>query len=371
MKTWMKFVGGLVAAVGGVGVAAVLVAAKGVDAPKPVEQVLPTVQVVELQRETAPARVWTTGTVEAARQVVVQPEVSGRVVEQATDLRVGGRFRKGETLARLDARDYQSAVEQAESQVAQAELNLALEQGRGAVAERELALVGTDGQQDLVLRKPHLHSSEQALEAAEAQLAQARNNLGRTRLTAPFDAVVLAEGIDVGQVVQPGTQAVTLAGTEVFYVQTSVPVEQLALIQVPGAPARVTQDVGGAVVERQGSVVSLGGEVDRQTRTATVLVEVQDPLEGPGLPLLLGSFVDVELQGLAVDEAIGVPRDALREGREVWVLTDDNTLAVRPVRVRWSTPDSVWVAGAFDAGDRAITSSVQYPIEGMTLQVGE
>jgi RND family efflux transporter MFP subunit len=371
MKTWMKFVGGLVAAVGGVGVAAVLVAAKGVEEPKPVEQVLPTVQVVPLEREIAPARVWTTGTVEAARQVVIQPEVSGRVVDQAAQLHVGGRFNKGDTLARLDARDYQSAVEQAESQVAQAELNLALEQGRGAVAEREMQLVGSSEQQDLVLRKPHLHSSEQALEAAEAQLAQARNNLGRTRLTAPFDAVVLAEGIDVGQVIQPGAQAVTLAGTDAFYVQTSVPVDQLALLQVPGATARVTQDVGDGQLQRQGTVVSLGGEVDRQTRTATVLVEVQDPLEGPGLPLLLGSFVDVELQGVAVDEAVGVPRQALHEGREVWVVTDDNTLAVRPVTVRWSTPDAVWVAGDFAAGDRAITSSVQYPIEGMTLQVGE
>ena len=124
---------------------------------------------------------------------------------------------------------------------------------------------------------------------------------------------------------------------------------------------------------RVGQVVGMSQELDAQTRTATVLVDVASPLDPPEgqQPLLLGAFVDVEIKGRAVQEAVGLPRVGLRDGSQVYLVQADGTLRIEDVEVAWSTPETVFVRGAFRDGDRVVTSSISYPLEGMALQVQE
>lgn len=363
---------------GGVLCAGVLIASR----PSAVRELPPAsvaaVQVAPLVARALPASITATGAVTPARQVRLTAEVSGRIVEQSPNLIPGGRFRKGEVLARIDARDYRVAVAQQERAVQQAELDLELERNRGTVAEREWTLLGDAQRTDtsLALRKPQLRTAERALEAARAGLDQAKHNVERATLVAPFDAVVIEEAVDVGQVVGPATPVATLVGTGELWVQVSVPVEKLVGIDVPGygadegSPARVSQALGlGQSVTRDGRVKQLMGQLDPQTRTAQLLVEVRDPYGQDGLPLLPGAWVEVGIQGRELADTWEVPRTALEEGAYVWVVDPENALRRRTVTIGWRTSETVIVTQGFEDGDRLVTSPLTLPMDGAPVRV--
>lgn len=186
---------------------------------KPAPQV-PLVQVIVSRMETLPAHVRATGNVEAARELNLIPEVSGRVTYVSPNLVTGGRVKKGETLVRIDGSTYALQAREQQSQVRKAESDLKLEHGRQEIAKQEWELIG-DGrpasEADLPLRKPQLDSAKWNLDAAESSLKRARLNLSRTSIRAPMDAVVVSEQVERGQVVAPGFQIGSLMGVEQFW----------------------------------------------------------------------------------------------------------------------------------------------------------
>lgn len=340
-----------------------------------VEAVATPVEVVQVEAMARPAIVMANGTVQAAERVSLVPEVQGRITWVADELAPGGRFEKGDVLAKIDDRDYAIAVRQEEARVGQAELELELELGRQKVAKREWELLRSESSGDeapLALRRTQLKTVEGQLDSARSGLERAKLALERTRLRAPFDAVVIDESLDVGQVVG-GSPVATLVGTSRFWVKVAVPVEQLGWLDMNGSKeARVAQELAdGSTILRQGRIERLGGELDPQTRTATVIVAIDDPLqEGEaGLPLLPGAYVDVSLFGRVVDDVFDVPRSAIVSGNAVLVATEENTLGRREVTVAWGDDEVATVRGDLKTGDRVITTSIATPIEGMPVRV--
>ena len=103
-------------------------------------------------------------------------------------------------LIKIDSRDYEAIVKQRQSELAQAELNLKLEQGNQLVAQQEYKLLNDIIQkqdEELILRKPHLEETHAALEAAKAQLAKAQLDVERCIVKAPFNAVIQEKLVDV------------------------------------------------------------------------------------------------------------------------------------------------------------------------------
>lgn len=350
------------------------------DAEQVAPEAVPTqVEVVELRSENAVSRVEATGVVQPAQQVVLTPQVSGRIVWQSDEMQPGSRVEKGKVLARIDPTEFELLVEQARSSVRSAEVELELEKGRQRVAEREWALLG-DGRDPaeapLALRKPQLQASEQALRAAKSSLKQAELNLQRTFLVAPFNAVVLDENVDVGQVVGQQTTVATLVGTDELWVRVSVPVSQLPAVELPsddepGSRAVVEQRLGGgANVVRDGSVARLLGQLDPQTRTAQLLVAIPDPMKADdgGLPLLPGAYVDVRIDGRILENVFRVPRIAIDGADKVWVVEREGTLASRTVNIGWREADDVIVTDGLEDGVQLVVSPLSLPIENMPVE---
>ena len=334
------------------------------------------VDVVEVNAEDAVAQIEATGVVQPAQQVVLTPQVSGRIVWQSDKLVPGGRVDRGEVLARIDPTEYELLVEQAKSTVRQAEVELELERGRKSVAAREWALLGEGRSAEdapLALREPQMRAAEQALTAARSSLQQAELNLQRTYLVAPFNAVIQNESIDRGQVVGPTSTVATLVGTDEVWVEVSVPVRQLPAISLPtdeqaGSPARVEQRLGsGSAIVRDGAVAQMLPTLNAQTRTAQLLVVVPNPLGADGeLPLLPGAYVDVAIDGRVLEQVLRVPRIALDDGNKVWVVEREGILGSRSghhrlarSRHRGRSPT------AWSAGSRVVVSPLALPIEGM------
>ncbi len=358
------------------------------------EQVVP-VEVTEIVHTTEEAVVSAQGTVTAAQQVQIRPEVAGRIVKLSPSLVPGGRFKAGQTLATIDERDYRVRLVAQQEAVARARMILRQERARKAVAEQEWEMLegsipADQSNRDLALRIPQIEQAEAAIAAAEGALAKAELDLERCTVTAPFNALVLREQVDLGQLVNPQTEVATLVGTDTYWVQMSLPMEHLAWVEIPGrggrqgSSATVIHRAGSIEIRREGRVERLLGDVDPAGRMARLLIVIEDPLrpsgEGSDLPLLLGSYVTVEIQGRTIENAIVIPRRALREvhvdgangAREgLWIMDGDDRLATREAEVVWRTEETVVVSNGLADGERLITSTLSTPIEGMKLAVAE
>lgn len=338
----------------------------------------PLVEFIRVQRESVPPSLPGTGVVEPAREAMLSPELSGRIVYMSPSLVVGGRFEKGEVLLRLDKRDYQIALGQQRSQVEQAKVELELEKAHGKVARKEWELMGSNEQAGrLASREPQREAAQLKVESAKSSLRKSKIDLERTTIRAPFNATVTSESVEIGEIASPGGAIATLVGTDEMLVRVSVPVEYLALLDIPGygaeegSKATVTQRLGRrGAVKREGRVVRLVNELDPESRMAQVLVEVKSPLDPPPgeLPLLPGAFVEVQLDGAPVPDVVAVPRVAVFEGRHVWVVDEDDTLSRRELTIGWGDDTRVFTTAGLSEGDRIVLTPPSPVIEGMTVR---
>jgi RND family efflux transporter MFP subunit len=359
------------------------------EEPEPPSSVVET---QTLERKEHRLDVTGSGTVIPAKQVRVTPQVSGKVVSVSDDLVPGGIVEEGQQLLRIDPSDYRIRVDQAKQNLRQAQAQLAIERGQKQVAKQEWEFfkksndINASGKgSDLALRKPQLKIAKSRVETAKSNLEQARLNLRRTSLEAPFSAVVLQESTEVGQVAGPSAPVATLVGTDVFWVRTAVDTDRLDDLTFPkrsksgeGSQATVRYDLGSETLEKEGRVVRLLGDLTEQGRMAKVLVRIPDPLNieaddkdsvsAPNVPLLISSFVDVQFEGRRTEKLIEIPREAIQEGNEVYLM-EDGKLDVREVNIIWRRPETVLVDSGVKEGDKVVTSPLANPIEGMALEL--
>jgi len=386
VRSFYKFL--LVILIIGVGLAVsiTLIQTKPKATRKPVSVVTPPVEIMETCLKDQYIIVSAMGTLIPAREIVLQPQVSGTVVWQSDKLVPGAHVNEGNPLVRIDDRDYLLALEQQKATVAKAQVALKTEKGLQAVAEREWNLLKgeietTDEGRELALRIPQEKDSQASLKSAESSLEKARLNLERTALSAPFNALILEEFVDMGQYLSPASKIATIVGTDEFWVQASIPLSDLAWIKIPGVNSTegsatfVIQKNGYYNVKREGKVKQLLGDVDPKGRMARIIISVKDPLglnstgEKTEYPLLLGSYVKVEIQGQLSKNICTIPRSALREGNRVWLLTDEGKLRFMDVEVVWTRENDVFIKDGFQETMRIITSRIPAPVEGMKLKI--
>lgn len=323
------------------------------------------------------------GTVTAARNVEIIPQVSGKIIELSSNLVPGGYLQKGETLLKIDPTDYRLTVRERAADVAKAESDLHLEQGNQLIAQKEYSLLGevvTDQEKALMLRRPQLGNLQAALEAARAKLDKAKVDLARTELTAPFNAVVLSRKVNLGTQASQSSALATLVDTDIFWVEVSVKVSQLGWIKIPrtsgdkGALVRIYDTAAwGGRVHRQGRVIRLKSDLESEGRMARLLIQVEDPLslikDNRSKPrMLMGSYVRVEIEGNALDSAMAVEREFIRNGNSVWVMTPEGKLAVRPVDIAFRGADLLLITGGIESGEQLIITDLAAPVEGMALK---
>lgn len=335
-------------------------------------RVLP-VDVVDVSLERHTTTLEAFGSVEPLRTLTVRPYVAGPIVALHPALVVGGRIPAGEAILEIDPRDFELAVRTAEAAVEAAEADLEVERGNAAVAAKEWELLSksfesNEDSKSLALREPFLRRRESDVSSARARLDQARLDLERTRILAPFDALVTAESVEVGTTVNLGADLATLVDTAVFSIEVSVPQARLAGLEGPGSAAAVHLADGAPA--RAGRFAGLLGEVDRAGRMARLRVEVARPLdvEGAEPAALLGSYARVELPLVPLEGAAAIPRTALREGDVVWLVNAEQQLEIRPVDVGLRRDGDVLVTSGLRDGELVISSPISVPVPGMRVR---
>ncbi|MDJ0720855.1 MAG: efflux RND transporter periplasmic adaptor subunit [Desulfobacterales bacterium] len=336
----------------------------------------PVVQVVTARFDAHTVRISGQGTVRPLLNAQLVAQVSGRVVYTASRLVNGGSFKAGDELLQIDPIDYELAVTLAAARVGDAEAKYALaqEESEAAIQEWRDLNPGIETP-DLVARKPQLSAARAKLEAEEADYRKALLQLERTRLKAPFDGVVSAKMVDIGQYVTPGEAVATLYGTQAVEIVLPLESENLQWFHVPGftgeddegARATVRVTIAGQVREWPGRVMRAEGRIDEKTRLINIVVRVEDPYARRP-PLAAGLFAQVEIEGRTLEQAALLPRSALRTGSQVWVVDDDQRLRFRTAQVARIAREGVLVEGGLESGERVMVSQLKAVTDGMMVR---
>lgn len=386
-----RVIGGLIL-LAAIVIAALLIALRSGPEEKPPEENIPLVQAERLEIRSGNLMVQGAGTVRAREELTLSAEVAGKLVYVNPDLREGQRVARGATLFRIDTADYRNAVQTAQADVASqnvavmqareevtlAKAELARFEQRGvnssayasvdssdyaarilppealarnqASNNQQLAAVApTNG---LATREPQLQSARAGLRRAQAQLSDAQTALRRTTVRAPFSGVVRSEDIALGSYVAPGQSLGTMVGTADFEAVIPLSESEAALIPElwrPGSnriEASVYSDYGGTRYRWQAFVDRANSVLNPQTRTIDVFLRIPNPLRGgaPAMvqkegqkstgasgapPLFVGSFVDAEITGRALDEYAVLPLAGLRPGNQIWLVRDGRLRIVK------------------------------------------
>lgn len=323
------------------------------------------------------------GTVKPRTETTLVSEVSGKVISVSPDFVAGGFFRDGDTLLQIDPSDYETALKRAQAALASRQAKLADETARSEQALRDWTNLGRSGQpSDLVLRKPQLLDAQANVSAAEADVQKARRDLQRTRITVPYDGLVKQKLVDVGQYVSPGTRLGVSFAIDTAEIRLPLSKDDIAYLDLPSATEAKEQTFprvllksteAGEVHSWQAEIIRTEGIVDETSRVVYAVAQVVDPYGMLGKStqeeLKVGTFVSAEIQGVAAENVVVLPRYALQANNTVLVANDERKLEVRPVTVLRAEPRLVYISAGLTGGEKVVTTTLEAPIPGTRLTI--
>lgn len=325
-----------------------------------------TVDVAEVVKQTLRIPVQAQGTVTPLRDTAILSEVNGRIVEVAESFNVGGFVSRDDVLLRIDPRDYETNLLRAQAAVESAESNLAQEKGRAQVAENEWKRLPSGSQRsqeakDLYLRKPQLEQAEAQLLAAQADLNTAGDNLERTVIRAPYDAIIKAKHSDLGKFVATGSPLADIFSVESAEIRLPIPQGKLPYLELPalgddskGSAIDLYTDVGGEVKHWTAYLHRTEGVFDERSRVLYAVARIEDPygLNSPGTePLRMGTFVNANIEGKELSDIVPLPRYVLRADNYLWIVDESMHLRNRKVTLLRASSDLIYVSAGLDNGD--------------------
>lgn len=387
------------------------------------------VEAIQVQPVDAPVVITGYGEVHALKVVSISPVVSGNIVEIHPRLDAGEIIPGGETLFKIDTRNYDAAVketraivEQCKNTIKRLEKQYAIDQQRLHTLQRNRELVEREfdrlrnlyeknkvgtrsgvekAEQTLNAATDHVDQLNQALAlypiqikealsslaSARARLSVAIVNLDRCTVTADFKARLKSVFIEKGQYVSPGQQALTLADDSTLEIHVPLDTRDARQwLQFAGSrkhngtawftglepvicTIRWTEESSHHTW--QGTLHRVV-RFDQQTRTLSVAVRIASTDAvgngGQGLPLVEGMFCAVEIPGKTLKKIYRLPSWAVSYKNTVYKIQDSRLKTV-PVKVARVEGDTTIVSDGLQSGDLVVSTRLADPLENTLLKV--
>ena len=358
------------------------------------------------------------GTVEPRELLKLVAQVPGQIVDIDPSFKEGNFIKQGTRLIQIDPRTYELEVERRKVQIKQADADVKrLEQevvnlrARIKIAESDTGLAKNEYMrlQKLIDRKviaqSQLEKAEQTylaslerLQGLENQMAligpqkeqliaardmaavlhqQAKLDLERSGMVAPFDGWVLEKDIEVGQHVTVGQPLGRIYSAGGLDIEVRIPAKDFNwLPAVLGQETSVAADVvfknSGANHVWSGRVARVKAEMDERTRTLPVVIEVDKTSAGAqnARPFHLrpGMFVTVKIKGKEIHNVFVLPRHVVYPGDVVYTVRDDR-LAVKTVNILRSYEDALIINEGLLEGDLIVKTPLSSVTDGMRVRL--
>lgn len=309
----------------------------------------PVTQVAEVRNERILQRIELPGTVLSRRVSRVAAEVAGLV--ENFPVRLGDTVRKGQMLTRLRTESLELRLKAAQAQLQE-------DEARKKLAEHTLQRVRGLFESE-VLSRQQLDEAQYEFEAWEgrierlrAEIDQLKDEIERSSIKAPFDAVVILETTQLGEWLAVGDTVVELASLDELEIAVDLPERYFRGLR-PGTRAAVTFDSLPGV-EIQGTVSHVIPQADLQARTFPVRLEIPNRQGQIGI----GMLARVVFPFGGTRSGLIVPKDAVvNQGDEriVYLLDSDDTVRRVVVQTGAAMGDWIEVRGPLSAGLKVVT----------------
>lgn len=337
------------------------------------------VAVVTVQPQSLPADFEYVGQIAGSREVEVRARVNGILLSR--NFREGGPVEKGQSLFTLDPAPFEVALARAEAEVAGAEARL-------AQAKRNAARLKPLYAEQAVSRKDYDDAvsaeaiGESELKAARARLAEARLNLGYTRVESPSAGIAGRAQRSEGTLVSgPDVLLTTVTQIDPIWVNFGISDNESQKLRREAEAGRLVLPTDGkfdvSLKRADGSVYARLGRLnfsDVRVSGATGTSETRAELPNPGGVLRPGQFVRVRLSGATRPNAIVVPQRAVLEGPQgkfVYVVNAESKAEPRPVEVGEWSGDAWIIVSGLKGGERVIVDGVMRIGPGAPVKVAD
>lgn len=311
------------------------------------------------------------GTSRALNTVTVRPQVNGKLLQ--VNFKEGQDVKKGDILARIDPTTYQATLDQAVAKKAQNQALLGnarsdLERYERLAATNAINKQQADTQRALVAQyAAQVQSDDAAIESAQA-------TLGYTNIVAPLDGRTGIRQVDEGNIVNASdtTGIVTITQIRPIAVLFNLPQQDLPQVITAFAKGPLAADAmrsdTNEIIDR-GTLVVVDNQVDSSTGT----VKLKAEFPNTNLQLWPGQFVNVRLLVNTLSQATMIPTGAVQRGPTgtyVYVLKDDGTVAMRPIKVQKQDETQTVVASGVTPPERVVTTGFARLTDGAKVTVG-
>lgn len=325
------------------------------------------------------------GTVRAHHATALTALVTGRVIRIHPTFEDGAFFKEGDILAELDPSDLQADVTGAKSRLARAEANLAREEARAKQAKLNWEDIGYEEEPSpLVLREPQLKEARALVTASQAELDQARRNLERAKIRAPFDGRVKKRRVGLGQAVNATTQLGDVFATDIAEVRLPLSPNQLRFIKLPthdsDAPLSVTltdalgRDAPDGPNTWQAKIIRTEGALDETSRELFAIARIEDPfgLIANTPELRIGQPVRAKIKAMVIPSVFVIPRDSLRGVNLIYRVNPQQSRIIKTkIEPIWSNEEVILVRDGIGNGDWLATSRMPHVSDGAPVEIIE
>ena len=338
-------------------------------------------RVVELKVTDYTASVEASGIVRAHDEINLTSQVPGRIVSISPQFEDGAFFSKGEVLVQLEEADFAAAVASGEAQLAQASAGHAQEKARAAQARRNWEDLGyEDEPNELVLRLPQLREAEAKVVAAKTQLEQARRNLKRAKVVAPFDGRVRQRLAGISQAINGSTPLGKIFATDYAEVRLPISFTEMGYLKLPegrgDSPVKVVlRDAldENNQAEWSAEIIRTEGTLDQNSLELYAIARVSDPFGiESGLPSLrIGQPVKSYIPGIVLEDVVMVPRRAVRQLKRIYIV-DKVSLKVRGLDIVPLRGDEDFIIireESISDGDLLATTPMAYVPDGAKVEI--
>jgi multidrug efflux system membrane fusion protein len=329
------------------------------------------VRVVAVDKRNIDVQLKALGTVTPLNTVTVRPRLNGELVK--VHFTEGQRVAKDQVLAEIDARPYESALNQMLGQQQENEARVKnaqadLETYQRLYKEQLITRQQVTSQEALVAQL------QGAIQSNEATVANARLNLAYTKVRAPIEGRLGLRQVDAGNLVSSNDAngLVVITQTRPISVIFTVPEGDLPAVR------KAMRGVGRLTVEAwdRAETEKLAdgtlSTVDNQIDTATGTIKLRAEFANADDSLFPNQFVNIRLKVSTMTNATTIPAASVQRasfGTFVYGVKPDNTVTIRRITLGPTEAERVAVTAGLEAGDKIVLEGVDELTEGAKIEV--
>jgi len=316
-----------------------------------------------------------TGQTFGQSDIQINPRVDG--VIESLNFKEGSVVKKGELLYTIDPLPFQAKLNEAEGSLAEVEARMAKTKSDYDMMV-PLAKMNAVSQRELIAAKSAYNASVASLKAAQANLANARIELGYCRITAPITGLIGISKVRAGDYVRPGATTVLNTISDLGDVRVRFTMSEQEYLRIFREITKEKSDLVGAgksvsLVLSDGSLYPETGKIsftDRQIDPTTGAVTFEAAFANPNRLLRPGQFVKAKVVTDVRKNALLIPQRSVIEMQgifQVFVVDNANKAETKIIQVGPSYKDSYIVTDGLTANDKVALGGTSLLKSGSTI----